>query len=98
VFRRAGVVGAGAGDQVQPGEARIQEIQTAVAERVPPLRSSVGTGASDMADPPGGASGILCRNYKGKEADRLVLRIDPGAVTQVAELRGRVPPTLNAVV
>jgi hypothetical protein len=78
VFRRAGVVGAGAGDQVQPGEARIQEIQTAVAERVPPLRSSVGTGASDMADLPGGASGMLVRGYKGKEADRLVTRIGPG--------------------
>ena len=25
-----------------------------------------------MADIPGGASGLLCRDYKGKEADRLV--------------------------
>ena len=41
-----------------------------------------------MADIPGGASGLLCRNYKGKEADRLVTRIDPGVVSLVAELRG----------
>ena len=58
--------------------AREARTQTAVAERVPPLRSSVGTGTSDMADLPGGASELLCRNYKGKEADWLVTRIDPG--------------------
>ena len=29
---------------------------------------------ADMADRPGGASGLLCRNYKGKRADRLVTR------------------------
>jgi hypothetical protein len=33
---------------------------------------------ADMADLPGGASGILFCDYKGKEADRLVTRIDPG--------------------
>ena len=33
---------------------------------------------ADMADIPGGASGLLVRDYKGKEADRLVTRIDPG--------------------
>ena len=35
---------------------------------------------ADMADIPGGASRLLCRDYKGKEADRLVTRIDPGVV------------------
>jgi hypothetical protein len=43
---------------------------------------------ADMADVPCGASGLLCRDYKGKEADRLVTRIDPGVVSLVAELRG----------
>ena len=43
---------------------------------------------ADMADLPGGASGLLVRGYKGKEADRLVTRIDPGVVSLVAELRG----------
>jgi hypothetical protein len=43
---------------------------------------------ADMADIPGGASGLLCRDYKGKEADRLVTRIDPGMVSRVAELGG----------
>ena len=41
-----------------------------------------------MADLPGGASGLLVRGYKGKEAGRLVTRIDPGVVSLVAELRG----------
>jgi hypothetical protein len=41
-----------------------------------------------MADLPGSASGLLVRGYKGKEADRLVTRIDPGVVSLVTELRG----------
>jgi hypothetical protein len=43
---------------------------------------------ADMADLPGGASGLLVRGYRGKNADRLVTRIDPGVVSLVAELRG----------
>jgi len=39
-----------------------------------------------MADLPGGASGILRRDYKGRRADKLVVRIDPGVVSLVAEL------------
>jgi hypothetical protein len=42
----------------------------------------------DKQDLPGGASGLLCRDYKGKRADRLVTRIDPGVVSLIAELRG----------
>ena len=41
-----------------------------------------------MADLPGGTSGLLVRDCKGKEADRLVTRIDPGLLSLVAELRG----------
>jgi hypothetical protein len=36
---------------------------------------------ADMADLPGGASGILGRDYKGKKADRVVTRIDLGVVS-----------------
>jgi hypothetical protein len=36
---------------------------------------------ADMVAVPGGASGILARDYKGKEADWLVTRIDPGVVS-----------------
>jgi hypothetical protein len=43
---------------------------------------------ADMADLPGGASGLLVRDYKGKKADRLVARIDPGIIPLVTELRG----------
>jgi hypothetical protein len=42
---------------------------------------------ADMADLPGGASGLLLRKYKGKKADRLVTRIDPAIISLVAELR-----------
>ena len=41
-----------------------------------------------MADLSGGASGMLVRGYKGKEADRVVTRSAPGMVSLVAELRG----------
>jgi len=40
-----------------------------------------------MADIPGGASGMLVRDYKGRRADRPVTRIGPGVVSPVAELR-----------
>jgi hypothetical protein len=40
-----------------------------------------------MPDIPGG-SGLLVRDSKGKEADRLITRIGPSAVPLVAELRG----------
>jgi hypothetical protein len=40
---------------------------------------------ADMADIPGGASGLLA----AKEADRLVTRIDPGVVALVADLRAQ---------
>jgi hypothetical protein len=41
---------------------------------------------ADMADLPDGASGLLVRDYEGKEADRLATRIDPGVVSLLAEL------------
>ncbi len=44
---------------------------------------------ADMADILGGASGLLMRDDRGREADRLVTRIDPGVVAVVAELRSR---------
>src|SRR5450759_4845073 len=43
---------------------------------------------ADMADLPGGASGLLVRDYRGMEADRPIPRIDPEVVSLVAELRG----------
>ena len=39
-----------------------------------------------MADLSGGSNGILCRDYKGTQAARLVTRIDPGVGSLVAEL------------
>jgi Terminase small subunit len=42
---------------------------------------------AEMAHISGGGSGMLCVDYKGKEADVPVVRIDPGIVAVVAELR-----------
>jgi hypothetical protein len=55
-----------------------------------------GPAGADMADLPGGASGMLVRDSKGKEADRLVTRIDPGVVSLVADLRTRCQQRLLA--
>jgi hypothetical protein len=41
-----------------------------------------------MADIPGGAGGMLVRDCRRKKADWRVLRIDPGVVALVVELRG----------
>jgi hypothetical protein len=41
-----------------------------------------------LVELPVGASGMLVRDCRRKEADRLVTRSDPGAVSLVAELRG----------
>jgi hypothetical protein len=40
-----------------------------------------------MAGILGGATGLLCKDYKGKEADQLVTKIDPGVMALSAELR-----------
>jgi hypothetical protein len=45
------------------------------------------TSGAEMPDVPGGASGLLCRGYKGKKADRLATRTAPG-VSLVSEIRG----------
>jgi hypothetical protein len=50
-------------------------------------RSDSWINGADMTDVPGGASGMLCRDHRGKKTDRLVTRIDPGVVSLVAELR-----------
>jgi hypothetical protein len=39
---------------------------------------------ADLADIPGGSSGLLLKDYKG---DRLVTRIDPGVIAPTRELR-----------
>jgi hypothetical protein len=48
---------------------------------------------ADMADLPGGASGLLVLDYRGKDADWLVTRTAPGVVSLVAELLPRARQT-----
>jgi hypothetical protein len=47
---------------------------------------------ADMADLPGGASGLLARDARGKNADRLVTRIDPGGLAGRRTARSARPP------
>jgi len=42
---------------------------------------------ANMINVPGGRSGLLCRDYKGKDADRAVYRVDNGLVALLGELR-----------
>jgi hypothetical protein len=74
--------------EISSRNARVLEVQ----KRWDGLRSGLGLildeRGANIADVPGGASGFLCRDYMGKEADRLVTRIDPGVVSLVAEPRG----------
>ena len=57
---------------------RIRELQGAIAAAVIVLEIS--SRGADMAEVPGGSTGLLARDMKGKEADTPVYRIDPGVV------------------
>ena len=63
---------------------------TALQKRWDRLRSALDLirdqRGADMVDVPGGDSGLLVRDDRGKKADRLVTGIDPGVVSLLAEL------------
>jgi hypothetical protein len=74
-----------------PGRnARLRPSKSAGISSVPPSIWILDERGADMVDVPGGASGLLARDYKGKEGDRLVARIDSGVVSPVNE-RGHEP-------
>ena len=75
------------GSGIRSGNARVAALQM-LGSAARGLDLILDRRGADMADLPGGASGLLVRGYKGKKADRLVTRIDPGVVSLVAELRG----------
>jgi hypothetical protein len=75
--------------EISSRNARVQALQKRWDRLRAVLDLILNQRGADMADLPGGASGILRRDYKGKEADRLVARIAPGVVSLVADLRGR---------
>jgi hypothetical protein len=72
--------------EISSRNARVQALQ----KRWDHLRASLdlilNQRGADMADLPGGASGILRRDYKGRRADQLVTRIDLGVVSLFAEI------------
>src|SRR5450756_2470690 len=67
-----------------PGSRRCNTAGTACA----PVSICSSTSGRGHGRSPRLRSGLLCRDYNGKEADRLVTRIDPGVVSLLAELRG----------
>ena len=42
--------------------------------------------ALDMTDLPGGSSGLLCKDYRGKDATQEVLKFDAALVAEMREL------------
>jgi hypothetical protein len=77
---------------------RVQRIR-ALQKRWDRLRSALDElldkRGADMCDAPGGATGILCKDYKGQTADRLVAKIDPGVISLASELRANHQKKLN---
>ena len=71
--------------EISSRSARIQALQKRWDHLRAGLDLILDQRGADMADVPGGASGLLMRAYKGK---RLVTRIDPGVVALASELRG----------
>jgi len=71
--------------EISSRSARIQALQKRWDHLRAGLDLILDQRGADMADVPGGASGLLMRAYKGK---RLVTRIDPGVVALASKLRG----------
>jgi hypothetical protein len=67
--------------------ARVEELQKRWERLRNALYELLDQRGAEMAEIPGGGTGLLVKDYKGKEADRLVTRIDPGVVAMAAELR-----------
>ena len=50
------------------------------------MRMIIDERAVEMAgETAGGASGLLCRDYKGKDADRAIYKVDTGLLTEMRE-------------
>jgi len=69
--------------EISSRNARVQTLQN----RWDKMRRVIDERAAspDFADVPGGTTGLLCKDYKGKVADTVVYKVDTGLL---AELRG----------
>ncbi len=69
--------------EISSRNARVQALQN----RWDKMRRVIDERAAspDFADVPGGTTGLLCKDYKGKVADTVVYKVDTGLL---AELRG----------
>jgi hypothetical protein len=67
--------------------ARIEALQYRWNRLRASLDSLLNERGADMAHIPGGSSGLLCRDFKGKDANVEVSRVDSGLVSLLAELR-----------
>lgn len=68
-------------------QARVEALQERHASIRAAIQCITAERGADMADIPGGSSGFYARDYKGKDADQAVYRIDTGLIALFAELR-----------
>jgi hypothetical protein len=73
--------------EISDRNARIQALQERWTRLRANLDQVLGERGKEMAGVPGGSSGLLMRDHKGKDASTSVYRIDPGVVALLAELR-----------
>ncbi len=62
--------------EVKDRNSRILQLQ----HKLELLDMLIAARAEDMKDLPGGATGLLCKDWKGKDANQLVLRYDSAVV------------------
>lgn len=73
--------------EISKVDARIEALQSRWNQLRQGVEQIIQERGADMADIPGGRSGLLCRDYKGKDATAEVYKIDPGIVGLLGELR-----------
>ena len=62
--------------EISNRNARVAELQDRWDFLRAKLRTLLEERGKDMADLPGGSTGLICRDYKGKDADQLITRGD----------------------
>lgn len=66
---------------------RLEHMQERWSRLHSQLHTIIEERGADMIDIPGGESGLLCRDYRGKDCSGEVYRVDSGLVSLYSELR-----------
>jgi hypothetical protein len=73
--------------EIAKPDARMQALEDRWHQLRLALARITGERGDDMADVPGGQSGFLARDFKGKDATQEIYRVDSGIISLVIELR-----------